>query len=134
MNNRLYDPWDDAALLAERGQSTQYRLVIVLGADWCSKCQALKLLFEQAAQHAPPEYLPIWLDLEEHADFLGDYLPENLPELLVYRAGELVQRTFLEDVGQFNECLHTPDQHFPAESTPQIASLLTQQDWCSGIP
>jgi len=134
MNNRLYDPWDDAALLADRGQSPQYRLLIVLGADWCSKCQAFKTLFEQQAQHAPPEYLPIWLDLEEHAELLGDYLPENLPELLVYRAGKLVQRAFLEDVGQFNECLHASEQHFPADLVPPIAGLLTQQDWCRGEP
>jgi len=134
MNNRLYDPWDDAALLADRGQSPQYRLVIVLGAGWCSKCQAFKALFEQQAQHTPPEYLPIWLDLEEHAEFIGDYLPENLPELLVYRAGALVKRAFLEDAGQFNECLHAPEQRFSADSVPPMAGLLIRQDWCRGEP
>lgn len=131
MNNRLYDPWDDASLLAARGRSPLNRLVVVLGAEaWCSKCRDFKPVFEQAARHAPSKDLWIWLDLEEHADFLGSYLPEDLPELLIYRNTELVQRAVLEDVHQFQALLTAPEQHFPAETVPEIANLLMQRDWC----
>jgi len=65
-------------------------------------------------------------------DFNFEIASKNLPELLVYHAGTLVQRTFLEDIGQINKYLHASEQRFPADSTPQIASLLTLQDWCRG--
>jgi len=71
MNNQLYDPWDDAALLAERGQSLRYRLVIVLGADWCSKCQAFKALFEQRAQHTRRNACPSGWTLKSTPNFLA---------------------------------------------------------------
>jgi len=78
----------------------------------------------------PAHDLPVWLDLEEHADFLGDYLPQDLPELLVYRSEKLVQRECLESIEQLNKYLHAPEQAFAIDADPQLASLLMQQDWC----
>jgi hypothetical protein len=40
----------------------------------------------------------LWLELEDHAEFLGDSIPEDLPLLPLYRAGRMVQTTVIEEM------------------------------------
>ncbi len=94
------DPWTDAQALAQRLRAPGSELLVALGAEaWCDKCKTLRPLFEQlCSAQAPAQVTWLWLDLEEHAEFLGDFVPEDLPLLLRWRAGQLVQAAVLEGI------------------------------------
>jgi len=40
----------------------------------------------------------MWLDLEDHGDFLGGFIPPDLPLLLRWRQGECVQAAVVADI------------------------------------
>jgi hypothetical protein len=89
--SRLLDPWSDAQVIALRLARFNERLVVGLGAEaWCEKCRALRPLFEARAAQAAPNELWLWLDLEDHAQFIGDFQPDDLPWLLVYAGPALM--------------------------------------------
>jgi thiol-disulfide isomerase/thioredoxin len=93
------DPWADAQAIAQRLQQPNAELLAVLGAEaWCSKCQKLRPAFEQLASSLPAHVLPLWLDLEDHAEFLGSFIPPDLPLLLRWRQGQCVQAAVLQDI------------------------------------
>ena len=91
MNTALLDPWTDAATLAARLSLPAMRLVVIVGAEaWCQSCRKFRPEFEAlAAQQDPERDAWVWLDLEEHAEFLGDFIPDNLPVLISYKGTEL---------------------------------------------
>jgi hypothetical protein len=94
------DPWDDADTIARRLQVMGAELLVVIGAEaWCSKCARLRPLFD-AAQAAQPAAHGVWmwLDLEDHAEFLGGFVPDDLPLLLRWRDGVCVQAALVLDV------------------------------------
>ena len=124
--SRLLDPWDDASALADRLSQPQAKLFVVIGAEaWCAKCRELRPHFDTMVERAASEDVWLWLDLEDHADFIGDYVPDNLPTLVTYRGS------------QFLGCHHI--QALPnaiasgapsvGASDPGIRSRLLQQDW-----
>lgn len=74
-------------------------LLVVLGAEsWCSKCQRLRPAFEALAVGMPEHVVPMWLDLEDHAEFLNGFIPPDLPLLLRWRQGVCVQAAIVEDI------------------------------------
>ena len=78
----MFDPWTDAQEIAERLRRHQARLVIVLGAEsWCAKCRALRPAFDERANRAEPQDVWLWLDVQEHDEFIGDFVPDDLPLL-----------------------------------------------------
>lgn len=94
------DPWDDALELARRLQAPDAELLVVIGAQaWCDKCKRLKPAFEALCAQAMGDHvLWLWLDLEDHADFLGGFIPPDLPLLLRWRQGVCVQAAIVEDI------------------------------------
>ncbi|CUA95713.1 thioredoxin family protein [Thiomonas bhubaneswarensis] len=64
-------------------------LVACLCAQWCGVCRDWRAGFELLAAQRPQARF-IWVDVEEAADLLGDYEPENFPVLAVQRGGELL--------------------------------------------
>lgn len=88
-----FDPWLDAEALAMVLQQAQAELVIVIGAEaWCEKCRAIRPAFDVfEANWSSSRRATLWMDLEEHGDFLGDYVPDDLPMLLHYREGQLLE-------------------------------------------
>lgn len=131
---RVLDPWDDAALLAQRLQRNGAALVIVLGAEaWCDKCKTLKPFFDEQASMAPESMVLLWLDLEEHAEFLGEYIPESLPELIVYQRGRLTHKTLLNgEPESFVQALRSPPGPAATPGSaddPGIYRRLIQPDW-----
>ena len=95
----LLDPWRDAQLIAERLAQPGAELLAVLGAEsWCAKCRSLRPAFEQLAAGLPSHVLPLWLDLEDHADLLAGFVPPDLPLLLRWQAGCCVQAAVLEHI------------------------------------
>lgn len=87
----LFTPEHDRAALAARlstlatlnGQGGQGgRLVACLCAEWCGTCKSYRETFATlAAQH--PDDCFVWIDIETHADHLGDVDIENFPTLLI---------------------------------------------------
>ena len=82
----VYFPERDAAAIAEcLAARPQGRLVACLCAQWCGTCRDyLKALETLAGRH--PQDCFVWIDIETHADALGDIDIENFPTLLVQPA------------------------------------------------
>lgn len=64
-------------------------LVVCFCADWCNTCKAYQASFHQFASGFPEIHF-VWLDIEEHADLLGDVDIENFPTLLLQKGAENV--------------------------------------------
>lgn len=95
----ILDPWADSYAIAQWLCQPDAELLVVIGATgWCQKCQRLHPHFEQLAAALPEQVLPLWLDLEDHAEFLGDFVPPDLPLLLRWCAGQCVQAAVLQDI------------------------------------
>lgn len=129
--SHMLDPWNDASIIAKRLQSAQSRLLVVVGAEsWCGRCRDIRPDFDIIASEAINEDTLLWLDIEEHAEFLGGFYPENLPMLFIYKGKYLASCTFLENAA----ALHSASQFTlinqndrPAD--PGIRSRLLLEDW-----
>lgn len=95
-----FDPWDGAQALAQHLLRPDAELLVVIGADaWCEKCHRLKPLFESLCASSMPEQAAwMWMDLEDHSDFLAGFIPPDLPLLLRWRAGVCVQAAVVENI------------------------------------
>lgn len=119
-----FDPWEDARTLAERLAEPGTRLVVVIGAlAWCHKCRDALPAFEARAASAPGHECHVWLDMEEHADLIGPWLPDDLPMQLVYQGGHLQSIGVLTLQGRELALAATP---LP---DPGIAARLCRVDW-----
>lgn len=100
MTPALLDPWDDLQTIAARLQAAGAELRVVIGAEaWCSKCARLRPLFDSARAARPAaDGVWLWLDLEDHAEFIGRFVPDDLPLWLRWRDGVCVQTALLLDV------------------------------------
>ncbi|WP_263146706.1 thioredoxin family protein [Pseudomonas sp. RIT-PI-AD] len=128
----LLDPWDDAERLARYLADPQHRVTIGLGAEWCGLCQTFKPLFQaRAAETGNPREHWLWLNLEEHAELLGDFFPETLPLVWVYQGGLLryaqVLLTPTEDSAELEITLHSLEIAPPVD----VGARLSRADWAS---
>jgi thioredoxin 1 len=57
-------------------------LVACFCAAWCDTCTLYQPRFEALAR-ARPEHGFVWIDIEDHAEFLGEEDVENFPTLLI---------------------------------------------------
>jgi thioredoxin 1 len=82
-------------------------LVACYCAAWCDTCTLYRTRFEAlAAKH--PEHAFVWIDIEEHADLLGDEDIENFPTLLLERQGRvLFFGTMLPHIEQLDRLIMT---------------------------
>ncbi|WP_411878886.1 thioredoxin family protein [Polaromonas sp. YR568] len=62
------------------------RWVVCLCADWCGLCRDYGELFRQMAARYPGSRFA-WLDIEDHAELVGDIEVETFPTLLIADAG-----------------------------------------------
>jgi hypothetical protein len=94
------NPWDHAPQIARHLANPAAELLLVLGAEaWCSKCQRLRPLFDAlCAVGMPAQVLCLWLDVEEHAEFLDGFVPPDLPLLLRWRQGQCVQAARVQNI------------------------------------
>jgi thioredoxin-like negative regulator of GroEL len=74
-NNRA----DVAAALAQ-----DRWIVACLCAAWCGTCTSYRATFDELAARHPDKYF-LWVDIEDHADVVGDLDVENFPTLLIQR-------------------------------------------------
>lgn len=134
----LLDPWTDAAEIARRLAAPGARLLIMLGAQsWCRMCRDFYPEFVALAQHrSDPDATWLWLDLDEHAEFIGDFIPDGLPLLLSYQSGALQASTLVTRANA--AALIAGARNLGATSVtsvdadPGIWRRLTQLDWASG--
>lgn len=125
------DPWDDADVLAQRLQYPDALLFVLIGAEqWCARCRDMRPHFDALVADAKRDETWLRFDLEEHAEFLGGYLPDDLPVLVAYRGKELVNCAVLESHAALLQAvawsrsasgLDQPD--------PGIRARLLMQDW-----
>ena len=133
--NTALDPWNDAGLIAKRLSQEGAALFVIVGAEqWCEKCRELRPHFDAFLAHADNQATWLWLDLEDHAEFIGDFMPESLPMLIAYIGDQLischvleVSPTVLDDaITQFQNL--SPSSAVPTQE-PGIRARLLQQDW-----
>jgi thioredoxin 1 len=62
--------------------------VICLCAQWCGQCRDYELIFQQVARNLTDTHFA-WLDIEDHADAIGDIDIETFPTLLVAKGGDV---------------------------------------------
>ncbi|MBB6583592.1 thioredoxin family protein [Ralstonia solanacearum] len=124
------DPWTHAREIAERLGHPSARLVVALGAEsWCEKCRALRPVFERWASEAGPHEVWLWLDLEDHAEFVGAYLPPGLPMLFAYEGDRLTHAHVLESgVTAIDRALAGGAAQSGC-ADPGIRGRLLQADW-----
>jgi thiol-disulfide isomerase/thioredoxin len=57
-------------------------IVACLCAAWCGTCESYRATFEDLATRHPDKFF-VWIDIEDHADVVGDLDVENFPTLLI---------------------------------------------------
>lgn len=62
--------------------ATQKFSVVCLCAEWCGTCREYRPGFERVAARFP-EVGFVWLDIEDHAEHLGDLDIENFPTMVI---------------------------------------------------
>ncbi|AXV78350.1 MULTISPECIES: thioredoxin family protein [Ralstonia solanacearum species complex] len=82
----LLSPDTDADALHARIHAGDL-LVACLCAEWCGTCRSYRTTFADLATRYP-QHCFVWVDVEDHADALGDLDVENFPTLLVQRGRE----------------------------------------------
>ncbi len=122
------DPWLDAADIAERLQQPEGTLVAVIGARaWCAKCRLLHSEFARlAGLSKASNTVWLWLDLEDHSEFLGRFVPEDLPLLLHLRGGQLVEAGAIETFDHTGWRVRPSGQ---AEDLPPLWKIFSTTNW-----
>ncbi|MDM5181404.1 thioredoxin family protein [Massilia sp. DJPM01] len=127
-----FDPWTDAAVIAARLSVPTSRLVLIIGAEnWCQSCRTLRPVFESLAAHqANLKDIWLWLDLEEHAEFVDDFIPEDLPLLLSYSGRDLTHAVIVSDLTVAAlEDLLSQSERIDQTIPPNIRTRLMTVDW-----
>ena len=57
--------------------------IACLCAEWCGSCRDYRATFESQARQAAAGERYAWIDIEDHADVLGDLDIETFPTLLI---------------------------------------------------
>jgi hypothetical protein len=81
----------------------------------------------QALAEAMPQHVFAWIDIEDHAELLGEEDVENFPTLLVQIGPRVVfYGPMLPHIGHLERLLESLDEHSAAVSTalPDLPRLL----------
>lgn len=131
--NRILDPWRDARDIAALLSSEDALLVVLLGAEqWCARCRAIRPLFDELAGRRRANEVWLWLDMEDHADFIGDEFPDNLPTLMAYRGSRIVMSHILATEAVSIDAMVEAARSAPPPaglSDPGIRTRLLVADW-----
>lgn len=112
-------PETDALAIAARLANPGMLLVACLCAEWCSTCRNYRAAFDRLAD-SHPQACFAWIDIETHADRLGDLDVENFPTLLIEDA---VATRFFGTVLPQPIVVERMLAQYPALSAPAAAML-----------
>jgi len=104
-------------------------IVACLCAAWCGTCGSYRAAFEDVAARHPDKFF-VWIDIEDHADVVGDLDVENFPTLLIQRH-ELVAffGTMLPDPGLAHRLVQSQSGQSDAELATLAASSEERRNW-----
>ena len=104
-------------------------IVACLCAAWCGTCVSYRATFEDLASRHPDKFF-VWIDIEDHADVVGDLDVENFPTLLIQHH-ELVAffGTMLPDVGLAHRLVLAQSAQTDAEMHELIANSAERAQW-----
>lgn len=94
----VFHPVTDASALASALADGKTRLVACLCAAWCGTCRDYRQAFEQLAA-SRPHLCFVWIDIEEHGDWLDDHDIENFPSILLQDADTPASETSVRFFG-----------------------------------
>jgi thioredoxin-like negative regulator of GroEL len=99
-------------------------IVACLCAAWCGTCATYRATFDEVAARHPDKFF-VWIDIEDHADVVGDLDVENFPTLLIQHH-ELVAffGTMLPDAA----IAHRLVQSTAAQSDQELQQLITNSE------
>lgn len=117
-------------MLAQRVRSPGCSFTLVIGAEaWCERCRSLRPAFDALAAAGEAEAVFLWLDIEEHAEFVEPWSPADLPAAFVYQGG------VLQGAGYLREPATTLAAQLAdlgaASDDGGVFARLTAQDWAS---
>jgi thiol-disulfide isomerase/thioredoxin len=104
-------------------------LVICLCAEWCGTCRDYQAGFNELATRFQDVRFR-WLDIEDHADDLGDLDIENFPTLFI-RRGESVLffGTMLPQLSHLRRTIETFLEQTPEQSRDYAMSNPERRGW-----
>lgn len=117
---------DLAALRARLDSSPNTWLIACFCAAWCDTCEEYKPKLQVLAD-ALPQHVFAWIDIEDHAELLGDIDVENFPTLLVQIGGRVVfYGPMLPHIGHLERLLESLGEDSAAVATalPDLPKML----------
>ncbi|WP_374362935.1 thioredoxin family protein [Pseudoduganella danionis] len=106
-------------------------VVACLCAAWCGTCGSYRATFEELASRHPDKQF-VWIDIEDHADVVGDLDVENFPTLLIQHEDVVAFfGTTLPDAGVAHRLITAQAALSEAELAAQAASSAERRDWQS---
>jgi thioredoxin-like negative regulator of GroEL len=112
-----------AALAGERW------IVACLCAAWCGTCASYRATFEDVAGRHPDKFF-VWIDIEDHADVVGDLDVENFPTLLIQHHEQVAFfGTMLPDAGLAHRLVQAQSAHSDAELAALTAGSEERRNW-----
>jgi thioredoxin 1 len=108
----------------------QDRLIVAcLCAAWCGTCASYRAAFDEVALKHPDKYF-LWVDIEDHADLVGDLDVENFPTLLIQRHATVAFfGTMLPDPNLASRLVDTIGRLDDTELAQQAASTAERRQW-----
>lgn len=124
MTKNFFDAQTDETALAQCLAGHSGLVVACYCAGWCNTCKAYRPGFETLAGKLP-EYVFVWIDIEENENLLDDEDVENFPTLLVQSpSGNLFFGPMLPHLEHLERLLQGVNTAQPA-SQPGPGSLKT---------
>lgn len=104
-------------------------IVACLCAAWCDVCRSYRASFDAWATEHPDKYF-IWIDIEDHADVVGDLDIENFPTLLIQH-GDVVAffGTVLPDIKLANRLLSAQVEKSESDLQVEVNSNAEKKEW-----
>ena len=104
-------------------------IVACLCAAWCGTCESYRATFDEVAARHPDKFF-VWIDIEDHADVVGDLDVENFPTLLIQHH-ELVAffGTMLPDAGLAHRLVLAQSEQTDEELSRLSNSSAERVEW-----
>jgi thioredoxin 1 len=104
-------------------------IVACLCAAWCGTCSTYRATFDELAGRHPDKYF-VWIDIEDHADVVGDLDVENFPTLLIQHHEQVAFfGTMLPDPGLAHRLVQAQSAYGDDELAQLTSANVERQGW-----